>query len=184
MFQGPSGTFSDLERENWRYSLQVMSNLSFFDVFRRKIAKTQDISYLRKGIVRHNVLNTMQPKGAKSVEKFGDIIEKRRKSRKKSSYCVKFDLVRGGARLHFNAKRLGRPSFLIQKKSFKQHTSEIKGVVCNCSVSWRGMTLLLLLHRKIKIFEHKGSIRDAVAATTLEILSTPFSTLLYDLNYL
>jgi len=43
LFQGPSGTFSDLGRENRRYSLQVLSNLSILDVFRRKIVKTQAI---------------------------------------------------------------------------------------------------------------------------------------------
>jgi len=52
----------------------------------------------------------------------GDIIEKRTKSRKKSSFCVKFELVCGGARLHFIAKRLGRPSFFIKRS----HVSSIR----------------------------------------------------------
>jgi len=60
LIQWPFGTFSDLDRENRRYSLQVMSNLSFLDVFRRKIVETQDIwLFLKKGIVRWNVLNIM-----------------------------------------------------------------------------------------------------------------------------
>jgi len=68
--QGPSGTFSDLERENRRYSLQVTSNLSFLGAFWRKIVNTQEnCFFLKKGIVPWNVLNTMQRNGAKSVEK-------------------------------------------------------------------------------------------------------------------
>jgi len=48
----------------------------------------------------------MQPKGAKS-ENVQDFTDKRTKSGKKLSFCVKFELFRGGARLYFIAKRLG-----------------------------------------------------------------------------
>jgi len=52
------------------------------------------IEFKKKGFVRWNVLNTMQPKRAKSVEKLRKY-RKTDKWLKKSSFCVKFDLVCG-----------------------------------------------------------------------------------------
>jgi len=62
------------------------------------------------------------------LKNFGDIIEKRRKSRNKSSFCVKSDLVHGSARLHFVAKRLGRP-FFIKRSHLSNIRVKSEGVV-------------------------------------------------------
>jgi len=48
--------------------------------------------FFKKGIVRWNVLSTMQPKGAKSVENVGDIIKK--KTEKKSGKNDYFRKIR------------------------------------------------------------------------------------------
>jgi len=57
-------------------------------------------------------------------------MEKRRKSRKQSSFCVKFDLVRGNVRLHLIAKRLGgRPSFFIKRSHLSNIRVRSEGVV-------------------------------------------------------
>jgi len=126
LIQGLSGTFSDLECENRRYSLQVISNISLWLIF------------FRKGIVRGNLPNTMQPKGPKSVEKFRSFYRKTDKESEKSSFCVKFDLVCGRARLHIS-KRLGKPSFFIKRSHLSNIRVKSEGVVATAwwvSVEW------------------------------------------------
>jgi len=121
-----------------------MSNLAFlkllcFDDF-RKIVKTQYTwLFKKKGIVRWNVLNTMQPEGVKSVEKLRRYYQKTEKKSEKSSFCVKFDLVCGGAGLHSIAKRLGRPSFFIKRSHLSNIRVESAGVVATAwwvGVEW------------------------------------------------
>jgi len=51
-------------------------------------------------------------------------------------------------------------------------------------LAWNDAAAINCYTGKSESSEHKGLIRDAVAATALEILSTPFTTLLYDLDYL
>jgi len=119
----------------------LLPNLSFLDVFRRNIVKTQDnLLFLKKGIVRWDVLSTMQPKEAKSVEKLRRYYRKTEKKSEKSSFCVDSTLFAGVHKASFNRKTTGLAFIFYQKKSFKQHTSEIRGGRCNCLVSWRGMT--------------------------------------------
>jgi len=66
--------------------------------------------------------NTMQFKGAKSIEKLRRYYQKTEKQSEKLSFCVKFDLVCGGARLHLIAKQLSRPSLFIKRS----HLSDIR----------------------------------------------------------
>ena len=56
------------------------------------------------------------------MKNFGDIIKKTEKKSEKSIFCVKFELVRRCARLHFIAKRIDRPSFFIKRS----HLSNIR----------------------------------------------------------
>jgi len=71
------------------------------------------------------------------LKNFGNIIEKRKKIRKKSSFCVKFDLVRWGAGLHFIAKRLGMPSFFIKRSHLSNIRVKSEGLVA--SAWWVGV---------------------------------------------
>jgi len=95
--------------------------------------------FKKKGIVCWNVLNTMWPR-SKIGWKTSDILSKNgEKVGKKSIFCVKFDLVRGGARLHFIAKRLDRPSFLIKRSHFSNIRVKSEGVVATAwwvGVEW------------------------------------------------
>ena len=70
----------------------------------------------------------MQPKGAKSVEQLRRC-QKTEKKSEQSIFCVKFDLVRGGTRLHFIAKRLGTPSFFIKRSHLSNIRVKSEGVV-------------------------------------------------------
>ena len=76
---------------------------------------------------------------------FGEI-EKRKKSRKNSSFCVKSDLVCGGARLHFTSKRLVRPSFFIKRGHLSNIRVKSEGVVAT------GMTHLHLSYRAVSLW--------------------------------
>ena len=84
----------------------------------------------------------MQPKGAKSVEKFRRYLLK--KNEKKSGKIEFLRKVRPACSQGYKAsfyRKTTREAFIFhQKKSSKQHTSEIGGDRCNCLVSWRGMT--------------------------------------------
>jgi len=128
-----------------------MSYLSVLDVFPRKIVKTQDICIIRKKIVRLNVLNTMQPKGAKSVEKLRGYYRKTEKKSEKIEFLRKIRPRLRGCKASFYRKTTWQTFIFHQEKSFKQHTCEIGGGRGNCLVSWRGMThihimYLLMIH--------------------------------------
>jgi len=71
----------------------------------------------------------MQPKGANSVEELRRYYQKTKKKSEKSSFRVKFDLVCWGARLHFTAKRLRRPSFFIKRSHLSDIRMKSEGVV-------------------------------------------------------
>jgi len=111
--------------------VQFASYIKFiiFGRFRHKIVKHKIFDFFFKGIVRWNVLNTMQPKGAKSAEKLRRYYRNTEKKSEKSSFCVNFDLVREGARLHFTAKRLGRPSFFVKRSHLSNIRVKSEGVV-------------------------------------------------------
>jgi len=91
----------------------------------------------------------MRPKRAKSVEKlcrYYRKTEKKSKNGEKVDFfknlfiCVKFDLCSRGCKASFYRKTTWQAFIFHQKKSFKQHTSEIGGGRRNCLESWRGMT--------------------------------------------
>ena len=71
------------------------------------------------------------------------------KTSEKIEFLRKFDLVCGGSRLHFFRKTTWQAFIFHQKKSFKQHTSEIGGGRCNCLLSWRGTTRLIISLRLV-----------------------------------
>jgi len=75
------------------------------------------------------------------LRNFGDIIKKRRKSRK-IDFLRKVWPSSRGCKAFFYRKASCHAFFFHQKKSFKLHTSEIGGGRCNRRVSWRGMTQL------------------------------------------
>jgi len=119
----------------------------FFNVFCRKIVKnTRHLTFFEKDIICRNVLNTMWPIGAKSVEKLRRSYLKTEKKSEKSIFRVKFDLWLRGCKASFYRKTTWQAFIFYQKKSFKQHTSEIGGGRCNCLVSWRGISQTRLKH--------------------------------------
>jgi len=105
---------------------QIYHFLAFFVV---KSLKHKIIELKKKEIVVGMSWTQCNLKEQNRLEKFGDIIEKRTKSRKKSSFCEKFGLVCGGARLHFIAKRLGSPSFFIKRSKLSNTRVKSEAVV-------------------------------------------------------
>jgi len=70
---------------------------------------------------------------------FGDIIEKRRKRRKKIEFLRKIRPCSQGARLHFIAKRLDRPSFFVKRGHLSNIRVKSEGVVATAwwvGVEW------------------------------------------------
>jgi len=105
------------------------ANFAFLDVFRRKTVKHKIFEFFLIGIVCWNVLNTMRPIGAKPVEKLRRYYRKTEKKSENRFFCVKSDLVRGGARLHFISKRFGRPSFFSKRSHLSNLQVKSEGVV-------------------------------------------------------
>jgi len=103
----------------------------FWTFFVIKSLKHKIYDFFKKGIVCWNVLYTMQRKGAKSVEKLRRYYRKTEKKSEKSFFffCVKFDLARGDARLHFIAKRLGKLSVFIKRSHLSNIRVKSEGVV-------------------------------------------------------
>jgi len=120
--------FKSVEARNQGSENAALHRTIFTDNITKSL-KHKIFDFLKKRIVRWNVLNTVQPKRAKSVEKLRRYYRNTEKKRKKSSFCVKFDLVCRGARLHFIAKRLGRPSFFIKRSHLSNIRVKSEGVV-------------------------------------------------------
>jgi len=73
----------------------------------------------------------MRPNGAKSVEKLRRHYQKKGEKVGKNRFLrkIQFYFAGGGARLHFNAKRLGRPSFFIKRSNLSNIRVKSEGVV-------------------------------------------------------
>jgi len=53
-----------------------------------------------------------------------------------------------GCKASFYRKTTWQAFIFHQKKSLRQHVSEIGGGRCNCLLGWHGMTVLLFLARR------------------------------------
>jgi len=84
----------------------------------------------KNGIVRWNILNTMQPKRAKSVEKLRGYRKTEKKS-EKIEFLRKIRPCSRGCKASFYRKTTRQVFIFHQKETFKQHTSEIAGGRCN-----------------------------------------------------
>jgi len=114
---------------------QIYHFLAFFVV---KSLKHKIIEFKKKKLFVGMSWTQCDLKEQNRLKNFGDL-EKRTKSRKKSSFCEKFGLVCGGARLHFIAKRFGRPSFFIQRSNLSNIRVKSEGVVATAwcvGVEW------------------------------------------------
>jgi len=103
--------------------LQAKSNSSFWAFSVVKSFKHKIFDFFLKGIVRWTVLNTMQLKGAKSVEKLQKYYRKTDKKSEKIEYLRKIRPYLWGCRASFYRKTTWQVLIFYQKKSFKQHTS-------------------------------------------------------------
>jgi len=92
-----------------------------------------------RGVIPIPIRPDLLLKEQNRLKNFGDIIEKRRKSWK-IEFLRKIRSYRWGCKASFHRKTNWQAFIFHQKKSFKQHTSEIGGSRRNCMVSWRGMT--------------------------------------------
>jgi len=90
------------------------------------------------------------------LKNFGDTCEKLKKKSENWFFNVKFDLVRGGARLRFIAKRLGRPSFFIKRSHLSNIRVKSEGVVA--TAWWVGVEWPLLLGALFQKIVHTDSM--------------------------
>jgi len=98
----------------------------------------------------------MQSTGEKSVEKLRIYYRKTDKKSEKSSFCVKLELFRVDARLHFIAKWLDRPSFLIKRSHLSYIRVKSEGVVA--TAWWVGVEWPTYLVQKSNKHDACGTI--------------------------